>query len=55
MQTLRNDVIPPVVEGTGVNAEVGGETAASDRRRRLSSASRLFLVIGAVLILSFIC
>ncbi len=53
VQTLRNDVIPPVVGGTSVNAQVGGETAASiDAANFLGH--RLFLVIGAVLILSFI-
>jgi RND superfamily putative drug exporter len=53
VQTLRNDVIPPEVEGTSVNAQVGGETAASiDAANFLGH--RLFLVIGAVLILSFI-
>ena len=53
MQTLRNDVIPPVVGGTGVDAQVGGETAASiDAANFLGH--RLFLVIGAVLILSFL-
>ena len=53
VQTLRNDVIPPVVTGTSVNAQVGGETAASiDAANFLGH--RLFFVIGAVLILSFI-
>ena len=53
VQTLRNDVIPPVVGGTGVDAQVGGETAASiDAANFLGH--RLFLVIGAVLILSFL-
>ena len=53
VQTLRNDVIPPVVTGTSVNAQVGGETAGSvDAANFLGH--RLFLVIGAVLILSFI-
>ncbi len=53
VQTLRSDVIPPVVKGTDVNAQVGGETAASiDAAAFLGS--RLFVVIGAVLILSFI-
>ncbi len=53
VQTLRNDVIPPVVGGTSVNAQVGGETAGSiDAANFLGH--RLFLVIGAVLILSFI-
>ena len=53
VQTLRNDVIPPVVAGTAVNAQVGGETAASiDAANFLGH--RLFLVIGAVLVLSFL-
>ncbi len=53
VQTLRNDVIPPVVGGTSVNAQVGGQTAASiDAANFLGH--RLFIVIGAVLILSFL-
>ncbi len=53
VQTLRNDVIPPVVGGTSVNAQVGGQTAASiDAANFLGH--RLFVVIGAVLILSFL-
>ncbi len=53
VQTLRNDVIPPVVNGTDVNAQVGGQTAASiDAANFLGH--RLFLVIGAVLLLSFL-
>jgi putative drug exporter of the RND superfamily len=53
VQTLRHDVIPPVVVGTGVNAQVGGETAASiDAAGFLGH--RLFVVIGAVLVLSFL-
>jgi putative drug exporter of the RND superfamily len=53
VQTLRNDVIPPVVAGTGVNAQVGGETASSiDAANFLGH--RLFIVIGAVLVLSFL-
>ena len=53
VQTLRNSVIPPVVRGTGVDAQVGGQTAASiDAANFLGH--RLFVVIGAVLILSFI-
>ncbi len=50
---LRSNVIPPVVHGTDVVAQVGGETAASiDAANFLGH--RLFLVIGAVLILSFL-
>jgi RND superfamily putative drug exporter len=53
VQTLRNDVIPPVVTGTAVDAQVGGQTAASiDAANFLGH--RLFVVIGAVLILSFL-
>ena len=53
VQTLRNEVIPPAVAGTGVDAQVGGETAASiDAANFLGH--RLFIVIGAVLILSFL-
>jgi RND superfamily putative drug exporter len=50
---LRTDVIPKVVDGTRVDAQVGGETAVSiDAATFLGS--RLLLVIGAVLILSFL-
>jgi len=50
---LRTDVIPPVVGGTEVNALVGGQTAGGiDAANFLGG--RLFLVIGAVLILSFL-
>ena len=53
VQTLRNDVIPPAVHGTDVRALVGGQTAGGiDAANFLGS--RLFLVIGAVLILSFL-
>jgi putative drug exporter of the RND superfamily len=53
VQTLRNDLIPPVVAGTAVNAQVGGQTAASiDAANFLGH--RLLLVIGAVLLLSFL-
>ncbi len=53
VQTLRSDVIPPVVGGTGVDAQVGGQTAASiDAANFLGH--RLFVVIGAVLLLSFL-
>ena len=53
VQTLRNEVIPPVTAGTGVDAQVGGQTAASiDAANFLGH--RLFIVIGAVLILSFV-
>ncbi|HWE66265.1 MAG TPA: MMPL family transporter, partial [Acidimicrobiales bacterium] len=50
---LRADVIPPVVGGTRVDAQVGGETASSiDAATFLGH--RLFWVIGAVLVLSFL-
>ena len=53
VQNLRSDVIPPVVSGTDVNALVGGQTAGGiDAANFLGS--RLFVVIGAVLILSFL-
>ncbi len=53
VRTLRTDVIPPVVGGTGVRALVGGQTAGGiDAANFLGS--RLFLVIGAVLVLSFL-
>ena len=53
VQDLRSNVIPPVVNGTDVNALVGGQTAGGiDAANFLGG--RLFLVIGAVLILSFI-
>lgn len=53
VQTLRHAVIPPVTKGTGVDAQVGGQTAASiDAANFLGH--RLFVVIGAVLILSFL-
>jgi putative drug exporter of the RND superfamily len=53
VQHLRADVIPPVVRGTDVQALVGGQTAAGiDAANFLGS--RLFVVIGAVLVLSFL-
>jgi putative drug exporter of the RND superfamily len=53
VQILRSDVIPPVVNGTDVRALVGGQTAGGiDAANFLGS--RLFLVIGAVLVLSFL-
>ncbi len=53
VRTLRSDVIPPVVSGSGVDAQVGGETAASiDAAGFLGQ--RLFIVIAAVLLLSFL-
>ncbi len=53
VQTLRSEVIPPVVASSDVDAQVGGETAASvDAANFLGH--RLFIVIGAVLVLSFV-
>jgi len=53
VRTLRNHVIPTATSGTGVRAFVGGETAGSvDASSYLSS--RLPLVIGVVLLLSFL-
>jgi RND superfamily putative drug exporter len=53
VRVLRADVIPPVVQGTRVDAQVGGQTAGS-----IDAASflgkRLYLVIAAVLVLSFL-
>ncbi len=50
---LRSNVIPPAVHGTDVVAQVGGETASSiDAANFLGH--RLFIVIGAVLVLSFL-
>jgi RND superfamily putative drug exporter len=50
---LRGTVIPEVVKGTGVQALVGGETAAGvDSSHQLSH--RLPYVIGGVVILSFL-
>ncbi len=50
---LRDDVIPRIVDGTGVRVLVGGETAASvDASSYL--ASKLYWVIGAVVALAFL-
>ncbi|HUC06377.1 MAG TPA: MMPL family transporter [Acidimicrobiales bacterium] len=50
---LRSAVIPPALARSGVVAQVGGETASSvDAASFLGQ--RLFLVIGAVLVLSFL-
>jgi RND superfamily putative drug exporter len=50
---LRDEVIPPVVKGSGVQALVGGVTAAGiDAAARFSS--RLLFVISAVVLLSFL-
>ena len=53
VHTLRDDVIPAAVAGTGVEASVGGTTAAfiDDSEQ---TASRLPLFIGGVVVLSFI-
>jgi RND superfamily putative drug exporter len=53
VSTLRDDVIPRAVAGSGVQVHVGGLTASSiDVSERL--ASRLPIFIGAVLVLSFL-
>jgi RND superfamily putative drug exporter len=53
VRTLRTDVIPPVVERTGIDAQVGGETAGSiDAATFLGG--RLPVVIAAVLALAFL-
>jgi RND superfamily putative drug exporter len=53
VHTLRDDVIPAAVTGTGVEASVGGTTAQfiDDSEQ---TASRLPLFIGGVVVLSFI-
>jgi RND superfamily putative drug exporter len=53
VHTLRDDVIPAAVAGTGVEASVGGTTAAfiDDSEQ---TASRLPLFIGGVVLLSFV-
>jgi RND superfamily putative drug exporter len=53
VHTLRDDVIPAAVAGTGVEASVGGTTAAfiDDSEQ---TASRLPLFIGGVVVLSFV-
>jgi RND superfamily putative drug exporter len=53
VHTIRSEVIPGATSGSGVAAYVGGETAGSvDAATYLSS--RLPVVIGAVLLLSFL-
>jgi RND superfamily putative drug exporter len=53
VHTLRGDVIPAVVDGTGIDVKVGGITATSiDVSERM--AARLPWFIGAVLFLSFL-
>jgi putative drug exporter of the RND superfamily len=53
VHTLRDDVIPAAVAGTGVEASVGGLTAAfiDDSEQ---TASRLPVFIGGVVLLSFV-
>jgi len=53
VHTLRDDVIPAALAGTGVDASVGGTTAAfiDDSEQ---TASRLPLFIGGVVLLSFV-
>jgi len=50
---LRDDVIPAAVDGTGVDAQLGGFTAAAVDFADFS-AGRLPVFIGAVLVLSFL-
>ena len=52
--TLRNDVIPKATKGKHMSADVGGTTASYiDLASEISS--KLPLVIGFVLVLSFTC
>jgi putative drug exporter of the RND superfamily len=53
VHTLRDDVLPPTVEGAGATASVGGTTASfiDDSEQ---TASRLPLFIGGVVVLSFL-
>jgi putative drug exporter of the RND superfamily len=53
VHTLRDDVLPPAVEGTGATASVGGVTAEfiDDSEQ---TADRLPLFIGGVVMLSFL-
>jgi putative drug exporter of the RND superfamily len=50
---LRNDVIPPVTQGTDVDVKVGGRTAGATDYSNYT-AERLPLFIGLVLLLSFL-
>ena len=50
---IRDDVVPAVVDGTGVEVHVGGFTAAAVDFADFS-AERLPIFIGAVLVLSFL-
>jgi RND superfamily putative drug exporter len=53
VSTLRDDVLPQAVSGTGASAYVGGSTATFiDLGDRI--AARLFLFIGAVIAVSFV-
>jgi RND superfamily putative drug exporter len=53
VHTLRDDVLPPAVAATGVEASVGGTTAAFIDDSE-DTASRLPLFIGGVVVLSFL-
>jgi len=53
VHTLRDDVIPPVTDGTDLDVKVSGVQAASVDFAEYT-ASRLPIFIGAVLLLSFI-
>src|SRR4029453_1326509 len=50
---LRDDVIPPVMRGTGVDVKVGGLTAGATDYSNYT-AERLPVFIGLVLLLSFV-
>ncbi|WP_426574677.1 MMPL family transporter [Aquihabitans sp. McL0605] len=53
IHTLRDDVVPPVVKGTGAHVYVGGNTATFiDMSDKI--ASRLPFFIGAVILVSFL-
>ena len=53
VHTLRDDVLPGAVAGTGAEASVGGNTAAFIDDSE-DTASRLPLLIGGVVVLSFL-
>jgi putative drug exporter of the RND superfamily len=53
VQTLRDDVLPDALAGTGVNAEVGGVTAALDDQSEYMK-DRMPLFIAGVVGLSFL-
>jgi putative drug exporter of the RND superfamily len=53
VNTIRDDVVPQELEGTGVTAEVGGVTAALEDQSNFIT-DKMPLVIGAVVGLSFL-